>query len=169
MWGGLFSDGIASAQTFVEYQHLFRNGRKAPTVDAQIEIPGKTVNMFVWFLVSDTWGEAEFGISKPLRPWLGAAVAAGVETDEAPWRTSAAMWASKGRFFTFFVNEYGGSGYYYKFTGTARIADRAAIGILSQQFYGTGPFVEISLGQGFKVWASLVEGPQSLIGILKSF
>ncbi|MBI2829413.1 MAG: hypothetical protein HYX77_09120 [Acidobacteria bacterium] len=169
MWGGLFSGTVASAQTFVEYQHLFRNGSHSPTVDTQIAVPGKTVNMFAWFLVSNAWGEAELGISKPIRPWLGAAVAAGLETNETPWRASAAMWASKGRFFTFFVNEYGGSGYWYKLTGTARIASRTEIGVHSQQFYGTGPLVQISLGQRFKVWASVVEGPQSLVGILKSF
>ena len=151
------------------YQHLFRGGSGQPTVEAQLEIPGKTVNMYGWFLVSDVWGEALLGISKSIRPWLWASVSAGIETDEVPWRANVSMWGGKGRLSTLFVGEYGGSGYWYLLKSAARVAPRTEIGIHSQRFYGTGPLVQISLGQGFQVWASLVEGPESLVGILKSF
>ena len=100
VWVGLFSGSIASAQTFVMYQHLFRDGSRLPTVQAQLEIPGKTVNMYGWFLVNDVWGEALLWISKSIRPWLWASVSAGVETDEVPWRTNVSMWGGKGRLST---------------------------------------------------------------------
>lgn len=167
--GGLLSAPLASAQSFVEYQHRFRDGSPSPTLDGQLFIPGKTVNVVGWFLVSDDWGEAEVGISKSIRPWLWAAVMAGLEADEAPWRANVTAGGGKGRLSVFFTNEVGGSGYWYKFTSTARVAPLMEIGVHSQRFYGTGPLVQVSLGQGFGFWASLVKGPQSLVGITKSF
>ena len=125
--------------------------------------------MYGWFLANDVWGEAVLGVSKSVRPWLWGAVAAGIETDDDPWRGSGTVVGAKGRYSTFFVAEYGGTGYWYRFTGTARLVKRTEVGIHSQRAYGTGPFVRISLGRGFMVWASLVEGPQSLVGVLKSF
>ena len=163
------SGSIVSAQTFVEYQHIFGEGPAYPTLDAQIEIPQGPVNFYGWFLASDGWGEGEVGVSKLIRPWFWAAVAAGIETDESPARINIPMWIAKGRFFTFFVNEYGGSGYWYKVTSTALIAPRTEVGVISQTDYGTGPLVQLSLGRGFRFWGSFVEGPKSLVGILRTF
>lgn len=167
--GGLLSAPVASAQSFVEYQHLFRDGSPSPTVDGQLAIPGKTVDIVAWFLASDVWGEALFGISKSIRPWLWASVQAGLETDREPWRVNVSAGGGRGRLSVFFTNETGGSGYWYRFTSTARVASFAAVGIHSQRFYGTGPYIQMFLGQGFGVWASVVKGPESLVGITKSF
>ena len=160
---------MVSAQGFIEYQHRFRDGSPSPTLDGQLSIPRKTFDIVGWFLVNDKWGEVEVGVSKSLRPWLWASVLAGLETDEAPWRASATAGGRKGRLSAFFAAETGGSGYWYKFTSTVRVARPVQIGIHSQRFYGTGPLVQISLVQGFSFWASVIKGPESLVGISKSF
>lgn len=167
--GWLLSAPVASAQSFLEYQHRFRDGSAAPTLDGQFEIPHKAVDIVGWFLVSEEWSEALLGVSKAFRPWLWTSVSAGVETDEAPWRANVSAGGEKGRLSVFFANEAGGSGYWYKFTSTARVAPFMAVGIHSQSFYGTGPYVQLSLRQGFTLWGSVIKGPESLVGISRSF
>lgn len=157
------------AQTFVEGQVLMRESTVSPQIDGQIEIPGKLVNFYSWFLVSDSWGEALVGVSKSVKPWLWLAFAAGVETDDKPWRINPNIWAGKGRYSTFLALEQGGSGFWYKSFSTVDLVPRVSVGVHSQSFYGTGPLVQVKLGQGMKVWVSVVDGPASILGLVKSF
>ena len=172
VWYGLFSGNLCSAQTFVGYEHMLRDGSPSPTVMAQLEIPGETVNTYGFFMASDAWGEALLGVSKSIQPWLWAAVSSGIETDpsrQVPLRANVTIGTFTGPLTTFFISEYGGADYFYRFTSAARVAPRTSVGILSQRFLGTGPLVQVSLGQGLTVFATLMKGPQSLVGIYKFF
>jgi hypothetical protein len=164
-----FLPGHAAAQTFVEYQHLFSGDDPAATLDAQITLPGTTVKPFVWLLATEEFAEALIGVSRTIRPWFGGGVAAGVETDEDLWRANATFWLAKGRFFGLFINETGASGHWYKVTTTARLNNRTRIGVVGQAFFGWGPLVEVDLGRGFKVWGSVTESPETLVGIRRAF
>src|SRR6185436_17438758 len=81
----------ASAQTYVEIQNQVTRLAVTPLIDAQLEVPGKSVNAYGWFLVSETWGEALVGISKQINSTVWVSIAAGVETDEHPWRVSPSV------------------------------------------------------------------------------
>jgi hypothetical protein len=166
LWSGVES---ASAQTFLEYQHHLEGADSSPTVDGQIMLPGTSVKPFIWFLVSPDFSEALLGVSKDFRPWFGGAIAAGVEAEDELWRANAALWGGKGRFFTLFITETGASGYWYKFTTTARLNSRTNVGVIGQAFFGWGPLVEVGLGKGFQIWGSVTEGPETLLGIRRSF
>lgn len=161
--------GTASAQSFVQYQHLFDGGRPAPTIDAQIMLPGDTIRPFFYLLATDGLAEALLGVSGHFRPWFGGAVAGGIEANEAPWRVNATVWLTKGRFFALYINEAGGSGHWYKFTTTARFGSRTSVGVLGQAFFGWGPLVEVGVGRGFRVWGAVTKGPETLVGIRRTF
>lgn len=159
----------ARAQTFMELQNLATGAGVDPTIDVQLELPGRTVNAFGWFLVSEKWGEALLGVSKAVKPWLWLGVAAGLETHQDPFRVNPNVWIGKRRLSTFLALEYGGSGFWYKSVSLMRLTPRISLGVHSQRFYGTGPRVEVRFNGGYKAWASVVSGPQSLVGVAKSF
>ena len=165
----IFAPSPASAQPFVENQTWLRAAGTQLVMEAEIEVPGTPVNFFSWFLVNDEWGEGLVGVSKSVKPWLWLASAAGVEKADTPLRFSQNVWAGKGRLSTVFTMEYGGSGMWYMNKGLVKVAPRLELGYHSQRFYGTGPMLKISLTQKFSVWASVINGPQSIIGIHKTF
>lgn len=160
-----------SAQTFVESQNRFEQGKVSPTIDAQLIVPGKTVDFTGWFLVSENWGEALIGVSKSVRPWLWVGFVAGVETNEGrPLRMSPEVWMGNGRVSFFLVTEHGGSGHWYKNTGLVRVSPRLEVGYHSQRFYGTGPMVKVDLGHKVSLWASTaLDTHKSIVGLKKAF
>lgn len=159
----------APAQTYIESQTLVTDSGIHPKIDGQLIGKGKSVDVFGWFLVTESWGEAVVGVAKSIRPWLWAAVGVGVETNDSPWRVNPNLWIGNQLASSFLTIEHGGSGFWYKSTSFVKLRSRVEAGVHSQRFYGTGPAVQISLGDGYKVWGSVVPGPKSTIGMIKSF
>lgn len=158
----------ASAQTYVESQNQVIDSTVVPTIDAQLEVPGKVVNAYGWFQVSEGWGEALLGLSKQINPLVWVSIAVGVETDEHPWRVSPSVFVSKGRVSIFTTTEHGGSGFWYKSTGTIRLISRLEAGYHAQRFYGTGPMVRLNLNHKLALWGSVVKD-SAMFGISKTF
>jgi hypothetical protein len=160
----------ASAQSYVEFQGLARQDSFSPMIDGTLIVPGKPLDTFVYFIASDTWAEAVVGIAKQVHPSFWFSVGAGVETDEDPWRVNPNVIFTKGRVFSYFGYEIGGSGYWYKSFSTYRVASKLEVGLHSQRFYGTGPLVQVSLGGGYKAWVSVAPTEsRTFIGLARFF
>lgn len=159
----------ASAQTYMESQNLVTDSGIDPKIDGQLIGKGKSVDLFGWFFASESWSEAVLGVAKSIRPWLWVSLGVGVETDDNPWRVSQNAWIGNDHASSFLTIERGGSGFWYRSMSFVKLRSRVEAGVHSQRFYGTGPAVQISLGDGYKVWGSLVPGPKSTIGLIKSF
>jgi hypothetical protein len=174
---------LVPKQNLIEMQHLF-DGAYHPTIDGLFTIKGdrgkekSRLNLAVWFLVSDTWGEALFGPSVTFADGIGASVLVGIEDHDGAWRVNPNFWLFRGKFSTSHAFEWGASGFWYKSTATWSVHDRLALGVHSQRLYnddgpfnGTGPHGQVKIVGGLSSWTSVLFGKntQAITGVMYGF
>ena len=152
----------------------------SPTVDVYLTAgkPDSKIGMFGWALVAPGWAEAYGGVTYAPLDGLELSLGAGMEQAEKPWRTTASVFAARGRFSLFAVGEYGGSGGWYHAQLMVKANDQLSIGAMSQAFAGSGLKVEGTVWH-LKPWvgiladhAVLKQGniePRVLLGVKASF
>lgn len=177
---------IASAQDegptrFVESYNEVVGGHLSPSITVYAEGPIKgRFGWAVWVwgsnqLVEDNnrwstskWGESLGGLTFSPTESVQLAVLVGAETDERPLRGAANLWVSKGRLTLESSYENGGSGYWFRHTGTVKLASWK-LGVNSTRFVGTGPYVEKAFGR-WDLWGSYaVKGHGGSVGLRRNF
>ncbi|MFA5889143.1 MAG: hypothetical protein WCW47_02955 [Candidatus Paceibacterota bacterium] len=161
----------ASAQEptrFVESYNEYVGGHTSPSVTVYLEGPIK--GKFGWAVwgwgtnqwtedggqwSTEKWAEGLVGLTFAPVDSIQVAFLVGAETNRKPLRFAGNLWISKGRVTLESSHENGGSGYWYRYTGTVRLGSWK-LGANSTRFVGTGPYIERSFGP-FDLWVAPVK------------
>jgi len=108
-----------------------------------------------WSANSHPWSEAYVGPTFTPAKWISFSTAFGLETYNHPLRTGNSVWIGSKRWNLLSIQEYGGSGYWHKDTGTYALNSRFSIGAFSQRHVGTGPYTEMKLAHGLTAWGGV--------------
>jgi len=152
---------VASTQEatrFVESYNELVSGHTSPSVTVYLEGPIKgKIGWVGWFWGTNQWTEADgqwstekwaeglIGLTFAPVESVQLAMMLGAETNQRPLRAAANLWVSKGRVTLETSHERGGSGYWYRYTGSIRLGSWK-LGANSTRYVGTGPYIEKSFG-----------------------
>lgn len=160
----------AKVSGFVESYNVVTDGVFTPSFTTYAEGPIKgKFGWSGWFWEEGkSWREGMLGLNVYPVEWIEFAVMVGAETDAKPLRGATFLWVSKGPLTFETTHEYGGSGYWYRYTGTYQVANWK-VGVDSTQSIGIGPYIERKLGK-FDLWGSYaVRGHGGSAGLRLNF
>lgn len=139
---------------FAELQTTADADTATPQLNVYLRGPLKgKLGWTAWTLTSKEWSEGLVGLAFAPASWIELQGLVGVETDENPLRAGGNLWLGKGRMSLLVLQEYGGSGYWYRTLGTFEVKKGTLIGINSARFLGTGPYIEQKFGK-VSVWGT---------------
>jgi hypothetical protein len=127
-------------------------GKVQPQIHILTNTPLKgKVGLQTWTLTSKEWSEALVGLTFAPAKWASIATSLGLETDANPLRGGLDLWIGNEDYSLLFLQEYGGSGYWYRVIGTKALSSKLKIGVNGSRFFGWGPYVERTFGPA-SVW-----------------
>jgi len=159
--------GSASAQVsgYIELESLVYDGSVTPSLNLYFRGPIRGPwGWSAWSLTSEGWSEAYVGPTYAPADWVEFSLSVGVESDPSTFRYAGSVWMGRGRWALLSIHEDGGSGYWYKYLGTYRLNESAALGVFSQRSVGTGPYLE--LGKKFQVWGAVLFLDGETLGLI---
>ncbi len=127
------------------------NNLDMSTVQPQVQILTSTpitekVGIQTWTLTSKGWSEALVGLSFSPEKWVSVVPSLGLETDADPLRAGLDIWLGGSGYSLLFLQEYGGSGYWYRVVATHQFNQKTRVGVNGSRFFGWGPYVERQVG-----------------------
>lgn len=158
---------------FVEGQfQIDHNATVVKTMDASLIRPIKpSWTVEAWALKTDGWGEVLVGVGKSLAPWASVSASIGLEESDNLWRTGYSLWLGGRGMSALVLLEAGDSGWWHKVVATKEITPDFELGVMSQRFVGTGPYVAVKIVGKMKTWVTipLVGGRGALVGVRVGF
>ncbi|MDP2598587.1 MAG: hypothetical protein Q8P49_02030 [Candidatus Liptonbacteria bacterium] len=123
----------------------------------------------LWTLTSKEYSEAYAGLTFSPAKWVTVSGSLGLESADNPIRGGASVWMGRGRWSLLSIQEYGGSGYWYRYLGKFQATKTVAVGVNSTRFLGTGPYAEKRI-EKFTLWGTYaVDNKKGVAGIRFNF
>jgi hypothetical protein len=148
----------AHAQTsfWVENQTAFLHGDVAPQIDIYVtKKVTKETSVFLWSLVSKSWGENIIGLNLDPADWIEIGAGVGIEANPSPLRGFVQLWAGKSRASLYLCGEDGGSGTWYMVDALIRLTKskdaNVSIGVFGKRFAGFGPEFQTDVTKHFQL------------------
>lgn len=134
---------------YVESYNTVSGAETTPQFNVYVHGPLKgKLGWSLWTLTSKPYSEAYAGLTFAPAKWIEVSSASlGLESADNPLREGASVWLGKGRLSLLSIQEYGGSGYWYRYLGTFQVTKTVAVGVNSTRFLGTGPYAEKKFGK----------------------
>lgn len=158
------------ASGFVESFNVVSEAEVVPQLNVYVHGPLKgDFGWSVWTLTSEGWSEGYAGLTYAPAKWMEVSASLGLETADNPLRGGGSVWLGSGRWSLLSLHEHGGSGYWYRYLGTFQMTKTVVVGVNSQRFIGTGPYVQASIGK-VALWGTYVIGDgRGVVGVRFNF
>jgi len=146
------------ASGYVESFNTVSEEGVTPQLNVYVHGPLKgKLGWSAWTLTSEEWSEGYAGLTYAPAEWVEVSASLGLETADNPLRGGGSVWLGSGRWSLLSLHEHGGSGYWYRYLGTFQMTKTVAVGVNSQRFIGTGPYVQVSVGK-VALWGTYAIG-----------
>ncbi len=133
---------------FVEEWNIVTKDGTTPEVHVYLRGPVKgKLGWTTWTINGETWSEGLGGLAVAPVSWMEIQAVIGLETDDDPLRGGVNLWLGNERVSMLFIQEYGGSGYWYKYIATLDLGKGLLLGAYSDKTVGTGPYLEKKIGK----------------------